>query len=56
MARYYKKRKNKNDIDFHDFQKLDVEGFSFKPESKWRMLFNILLVGAMVAFSILIWL
>ena len=54
MTRHYKKRKRKNDVDFHDFQKL--EGFSFKPESKWRLFLNILLITAMIAFSILIWL
>jgi len=61
MARHYKKRKPKNLsydkwVEKCEKEGMPMEDFSFKPESKWRMLFNILLVGAMVAFSILIWL
>ncbi len=56
MARYYKKRKNKNNIDFHDFKKLEVEGFSFKPTSKWKAFSNFLWVVTLITFSILIWL
>ena len=54
MARHYKKRKNKNDVDFHDFQ--IGEGFSFKPESNWRAFLDILWVVTLIAFNILIWL
>ena len=45
MARYYKKRKPKNLtydkwVEKWEKEGMPMEGFSFKPESKWRMFFK----------------